>query len=92
MFAKEKEPSPLDKAIDRAFIALSREGVNSEEYGTILNRLTALHEMKEKPSRVSKEAMMNVASNLLGIILILRHEHVNVITSRAMNFVQKIPR
>lgn len=90
MFTKEQEPSPLDEAITRAFEALSKEPVNSKEYQSILSRLTQLHELKEKPSRVSKEKMAEIAGNLLGIMLILRHEHLNVITSRAMNFVSKI--
>ena len=42
---------------------------------------------KEKPSSVSKDAMLTVGANLLGIVLIIKHEHVNVITSKALGLV-----
>lgn len=91
MFAKDKEPTSLDLAMNRAFLALDKEPVHSEEYATILDRVSTLHKLKaeDKPKRVSPDTLVMVGANLLGIMLIIRHEHVNVITSRAMNFVLK---
>jgi len=46
--------------------------------------------MQETPDRVSYDTMVATAANLVGIALIIRHEHVNVITSKAMSFVPKL--
>jgi hypothetical protein len=85
-----KEPTQLERAIDRAMNALDKEEITSEDYATILSHISTLHKMREaeKPSRVSKDTLLITGANLLGIVLIIRHEHVNVITSRAMQLVR----
>jgi hypothetical protein len=42
------------------------------------------------PKRVSKDTLVLVAGNLLGIVVILGYEKAHVVTSRAMNFVMKL--
>jgi hypothetical protein len=86
---KSEEPSKLDQEVDRVLDALRDQMIGTKEYSTVLNALQDLHEMKEKekPLSVSKDTLAIIAANLLGIILIIKHEHVNVITSRAMNLV-----
>lgn len=44
----------------------------------------------EKPDRLSKDTLAIVAANVAGILAILAHERVNVIASKALNFVRKI--
>jgi hypothetical protein len=39
--------------------------------------------------RVSPDTALLSATNILGILLIIRHEYVNVITSKAQSFVLK---
>jgi hypothetical protein len=87
MFAGVKKPTALEIALDRALETLSQKGVATDEYVRTLEAVTELHKMKEaeKPSTVSPDTMLLVGANLVGILLIIRHEHVNVITSRAMN-------
>lgn len=77
--------SPLEKAVNRALRQLDYYDTGSEEYARTMDSLVKLHKMKmeEKPSSVSKDTMAMIAANLLGIILILSHERVNVITSKA---------
>lgn len=86
MFGK-KEQSFIDAAIERAFAKLSEYDVTSTEYSKTLDGITKLHKMKEeeRPSELSRDTMLLVAANLVGILLIIRHEHVNVISSKAMN-------
>lgn len=43
----------------------------------------------EKPDRVSKETLALIAGNIAGIVLIIGYERVNVIASKALNFVLK---
>jgi hypothetical protein len=87
MFTGVKKPTALETALDRALETLSEKTVGTDEYVRTLEAVTELHKMKEaeKPSQVSPDTMLLVGANLVGILLIIRHEHVNVITSRAMN-------
>jgi hypothetical protein len=77
--------SPLEKAVNRALHQLDYLDTGSEEYARTMDSLVKLHKMKEeeKPSSVSKDTMAIIGANLLGIILIISHERVNVITSKA---------
>ena len=81
----------IEAELERAIVHLKTEQVYVEDYKKTLNVVERLHAMmdKGKPSRVSKDAMLTVAANLVGIILIIKHENVNVITSRALNFVMR---
>jgi hypothetical protein len=92
MFPFAKEPSQLDIALNRAYAALSNLQETDEQYAQILDHIVKLHKMKndERTSQVSPDTWATIGANLVGILLIIRHEHVNVITSRAMNLVTKL--
>lgn len=87
----EREQSPLEHAIDLAIRDLNRHVIGSEDYVRTLDALVKLHKMKseERSSVVSKDTLLIVGGNLLGIFMILKHEHVNVITSRAVGLLLK---
>lgn len=87
----EREQSPLERAIDLAIRDLNRHVIGSEDYVRTLDALVKLHKMKteERSSVVSKDTLLIVGGNLLGIFMILKHEHVNVITSRAVGLLLK---
>lgn len=85
-------PNPkLQRAIDRALIELNSHDVTSDKYAITLERLSKLHKMKEEetPSPVSSDVLITVAAHLIGIAMIIRHEHLNVITSKALSFVPR---
>lgn len=88
----KKEKTMLEKEIEAVLLDMKDMYVDSDEYEVALNHLSTLHEInnsKKKKWNVSPDTMAVVAGNLLGIILILKHEELNVITSKAMNFVIK---
>jgi hypothetical protein len=91
MFTKPRPKTPLEKEIDIALVALSDHKPSSEEYAKIVDQIAKLHEMKEieKPSRVSYDTWALIGANLAGILLIIRHENTNVITSKAMSLLVK---
>lgn len=92
MFPWKKSDTRLDREIVRATSELENHPVMSEEYGAVMERIVRLNKMKEaeKPSRqISPDTVILAAANLIGIIMIIRHEHVNVITSKAMGHVIK---
>ena len=92
LFTLKREPTMLELATIRALRKLEKHEVDSAEYTKILDKVSTLHKMKEaeQSSRVSPDTIAIVTANLLGIIMIIRYEHANVITSRAMNMVQKL--
>jgi hypothetical protein len=91
MFLDPKSKSKLQAAIDNTLFEMESHPASSEEYGTMLDRVKQLHKLKEeeKPSRPSPDTLILVSANLVGIAMILRHEHLNVITSKALGFVLK---
>jgi hypothetical protein len=86
-----RDQTQLELAFDRAVRSLKSNDITSEEYARKLDVAIKLHKMisEEKSSYVSKDVMASIGANLLGIFMIIKHEHVNVITSRAMNWVMK---
>lgn len=86
------EKSGLEKAIDGVFKEMSYLESSTEEYAKMVDQLSKLYLLKEIDSkkRVSPDTMATVAANLIGIILIVGHERVHVVTSKALNFVMKL--
>lgn len=91
MFSQVKRPSQIDVALSDAFLALKHEAIDSKEYETMLARVQTLYEVKnqDKPRRVDPNTWAIIGANLLGIILIIKHENVNVITSRAFGLLMR---
>lgn len=83
--------SPLEDAVNRLVNDLNNHEIGSEEYQKSLDALTKLHKMKveEKPSSVSKDTLVIVAANLIGLFMVIRHERINVITTRAFSMLLK---
>lgn len=78
----------LDNAINYALTQLENYAVDSDEYAEILARISKLEKMKEAetPPRptVSPDTLALCLTNLMGIFMIIRHEQVNVIASKAL--------
>lgn len=86
-----RKPSSLELAHDRAIRDLEDQAVASEGYVERLDIVARLHRMleEEKSHLLSRDTMAVITANLLGILMIIKHEHVNVIVSRAMSLVIK---
>lgn len=91
MFNPPKPKSKLDQAIDDALFTLLSHHPTSDEYATIVERVAKLHKLKEieSPQRVSPDTLLTVGANLAGIMMIIHHERLNVVTSKALSFVMK---
>lgn len=89
---KRKEQSHLERELDRIVLALRTQEPGSAEYTKLVNQLVQLNDLqydKKKSTSVSKETLAVIGGNLLGILLIIKHEHVNVISSKAMSLLLK---
>jgi hypothetical protein len=92
MFSPKEKPKyqrELENELNRALTRLRAEMPNSEDYEKMLKLVERLHDMmdEQKPEVVSKNTLLTVSGNLLGIILILKHERFEPITSKALSFV-----
>lgn len=87
----KKDPSLLDKEIDRLTAQLKNQIVGSGEYVTILDTISKLNALKkdQESQHISKEKWLLAGTNLLGIVLVINHERVNVITTQAMSMVTR---
>jgi len=90
---KQQEPTALDQAIDTVLSRMQYVEPESDEYGTLVSRLDKLHSMKiaqkDNRQKVSADALIAAGASILGIILIIGYERVNVVTSKALGFVAK---
>ncbi len=82
--------TPVEKELDALFSNL-RIATDSEEYAVTLDMIVKLHKLQadEKPQQVSPDTIVLAAVNLLGIVMILSHERLNVITTKATSLVMK---
>jgi hypothetical protein len=89
MFTKtSKSDLLLEEEIVSVIRHLKITAVDSEEYAKVLNHLDKLYALKgDKPDRVKKDTMAVIGGNLLGILMILKHERMDIITSKALSFV-----
>ena len=92
MFQKQTSEKSLNSEIQRVLNLMNQEDPESEIYNDQLDRLSKLHALKvaETKNRVSRDTIVIVAANLVGILLVLQHERTTVIPKTAMTFVQKL--
>lgn len=85
------KPASLQDLIDLVQTQMLVEGADSDQFQVMREQLESLYEMKksDKSSRVSPDALLAVAGNLLGIGLILQYERLHIVTSKALGFVLK---
>lgn len=91
MFTNPLEKTKLQVSIDRAHSELQHLDPASDEYGVILDRVTKLHKMldAERPARVSPDTLVSATASIVGIILILHYERLEIVTTKALGFVPK---
>jgi hypothetical protein len=91
LFRKPKKPTGLDEAINEVLSEMKGFTSDADEYSTMVEQLVKLYSLQtcEKPQGISKDTMLIVAGNLLGIVMILSYEKTNVITTKALQFMLK---
>jgi hypothetical protein len=87
----ERKPSILDEPIERVLNEMNTYGPDSPEYAALVDHLERLNRMKASnvPNRPSPDAVLIVAGNLLGILIIVAYEQKHVMVSKALGFVMK---
>lgn len=90
------KPNPLnvklDEIIDRLMQDMTEVDPDTEKYAAMADQLTKLYAIKNetRSRRVSPDTLANVAANLAGIAIIVGHERVHIVTSKALGFIKKL--
>lgn len=79
----------MDEEIARLTAKLSTMQPLSEDYSKTVDLITKLTKARaEKNERaISMDTILTVGANILGMLLVLNYERLNVITSRAITMV-----
>lgn len=82
----------FEEELIRILAVLSQNQADSPEYAKLMSSAERIHTMMDvkHSSSVSRETLLTVGANILGILLIIKHEDVNVITSKALGFVIRV--
>lgn len=82
----------VERELEVLFGELKSHKADTKEYDSVLDRITKLHKLRieEKPQRPSPDTLVNAAVYFIGIVMILKHEELNFITTKAMSFVPKL--
>lgn len=107
MFTQSQTETKLDAEINSLLDKLKETTKESEEYGTLVDRITKLHKLKTEEhnaqiediitmdkietdswyKRISPDAAIAVAANLIGILWLTNYEREHVINSKALQFI-----
>lgn len=87
-----KHQQLIESDLQHVLMLLPKFQPDSEEYAKVLTSAERLNKMLDnyKPATVSRDTLATIGANLFGILLIIRHEDMNVITSKALGFVMRI--
>ena len=92
MFWKKREPDPLDAVIDAAIKDLMATASPSEAFQKKVDSLSKLLEVadaRKGRNRVKPDTLATIGANLLGILMIIKHESVAPLVSKALSFIIK---
>lgn len=89
-FFGREETSPVDSLIDSVLSEMHTHDTDSEEYARRMTYLERLCELKENHRRepLSRDTLVAVGGNLLGILVIVAYEQKHVMTSKALALVR----
>lgn len=82
----------LEKAIASAYVDLNGYTAETDEYAKIVDHIVKLEAIRDsqRPDRLKLDTVVASATNLVGILLIVNHEYVGVVTSKAMAFIKPL--
>jgi tetrahydromethanopterin S-methyltransferase subunit G len=93
LFSRKPDTTPIDGQITKVLSEMDTvEEVDSPEYKEMMKRLERLYKLQaqQRPKRISRETILIVAGNLVGILIIVAYEKNNVWTSKAIDRVRPV--
>lgn len=74
---------------DYVFNLMSQNGLDQDTWNDLNKRYQTYNEMLQPSWKISPDTLAVVLCNLVGILLILNHEKIDIVTSKALGFVMK---
>jgi hypothetical protein len=91
-FLDKAEPTALEAEMKRLLTHLETTPPDEEEYEKVIDQLVKLHKLHESENshkRVSYDKLADIALSALGILAVINHERIHVITTKALDIVKK---
>lgn len=87
----DPQQNPFDREVERLLGLMSELDPTTDDYKKAVEALKTLCEARSKKPAfpIDLEMLIQSFTSILGIVLILNHERINVVTSRAIGFVKK---
>lgn len=89
----KRTEDPVKKALDTELLNLFAHLNDKEEFDDESEKVVAavakLYELRQK-DKISMDAMVAAATHVAGLVLVLQHEKVHVIASKAFGLIKKI--
>lgn len=87
-----RKPTVLDEEMNRIVARMNEMDVTEEDYTALMAHLDRLVQLRkdDRSSRIDPNTLAVVGGNLLGIIIIVSYERVNVITTRALTMIRDV--
>lgn len=91
MFKMRKhDETPLEKEIAAMHETLEELEKGSEDYTAAAKQLEILYRIqRESEQGIDPNTALVVAANLVGVLLVVRREEFNVVTSKAMGMIMR---
>ena len=83
--AKSKIKAEREKVFER----MCKEGISQTDWDSLNKKYQAYTEMIKPSWTITPDTLVVAGTNLLGIVLILNFEKIDLVRSKAMNFVLK---
>lgn len=82
----------LDVVINNHLASMQDMKTENPEYPEMVKQLDTLYSLRNAsaPKPLSADTKLLAITNLAGILLIIKHEQVGVITSKALGFISKL--
>lgn len=88
------KPNNLEREISRLEEVLVDLDPTEKEYHKILYMIDKLQDARDKNKKfsfkVSGDTIVAASVNLLGIVLVLQHERLHAVSSKALGFITKL--
>jgi prefoldin subunit 5 len=86
---RPKSLQAMDEEVERLTRQLADIQPLSDDYSKILKLITELTEARSKKNEraVSTDVLLTVGANIVGILLVLNYERLNVISTKALTMV-----
>jgi len=86
LFTRKDKRTDAEKIIDENIMKLAEEAKTADECDGVIGLLEKRYPKKEK---IKPDTKAMIFANLVGILLILCFEKLNIITTKALSFVMK---